>query len=182
MIQLKLHTDIEVFSIPNEPWMDEGICAQVDPDLWFPEKGSRTREAKQVCMGCPVQEKCLKYALERGERFGIWGGYSERERSRMARGLPPDRDRPVNPVVAQLVDPSRSDPNAHGYTRYRRGCRCGTCQAGNAEYQRLYQESVGNPRKRCQTCGDELSGKGRHRYCSKSCKSEAYHGRKGRAA
>ena len=57
----------------------------VDPDLFFPERGASTREAKEVCRGCVVREECLEYALTNGEKFGIWGGMSERERRRIRR-------------------------------------------------------------------------------------------------
>lgn len=66
-------------------WQDRAICAQTDPDAFFPEKGGSTREAKKVCRGCEVRAECLEYALERDERFGIWGGLSERERRRLRR-------------------------------------------------------------------------------------------------
>jgi WhiB family redox-sensing transcriptional regulator len=57
----------------------------VDPDLFFPERGASTREAKEVWRGCVVRENCLEYALANGEKFGIWGGLSERERRRVRR-------------------------------------------------------------------------------------------------
>ncbi|MCL4449452.1 MAG: WhiB family transcriptional regulator [Actinobacteria bacterium] len=57
----------------------------VEPDLFFPERGASTREAKAVCRGCIVRGECLEYALKNGERFGIWGGTSERERRRIRR-------------------------------------------------------------------------------------------------
>ena len=67
-------------------WYRDALCAQVDPDLWFPHKGSNTVPAKLICQTCPVVEECLAYALANSERYGIWGGYSERERRRLARG------------------------------------------------------------------------------------------------
>ena len=72
-------------------WQDRALCAEVDPERWFPEKGGSTREAKKVCNGspgrppCPVRAECLEYALEHDERFGIYGGLSERERRRLKR-------------------------------------------------------------------------------------------------
>ena len=66
-------------------WQDRALCAQTDPEAFFPEKGGSTREAKKVCRGCEVRAECLEYALEHDERFGIWGGLSERERRRMKR-------------------------------------------------------------------------------------------------
>lgn len=64
-------------------WVVDALCAQTDPEEFFPEKGGSTRQAKRVCMSCDVRTECLDYALERGERFGIWGGLSERERRKL---------------------------------------------------------------------------------------------------
>jgi WhiB family transcriptional regulator, redox-sensing transcriptional regulator len=66
-------------------WQDRANCLGVDPDLFFPERGASTREAKEVCRGCVVRAECLEFALQNGERFGIWGGLSERERRRIRR-------------------------------------------------------------------------------------------------
>lgn len=71
---------------PDErSWQDQANCLGVDPDLFFPERGASTREAKEVCRGCIVRLDCLEYALANGEKFGIWGGLSERERRRLRR-------------------------------------------------------------------------------------------------
>ena len=64
-------------------WQERALCAQTDPESFFPEKGGSTREAKKVCTGCDVKGDCLEYALAHDERFGIWGGLSERERRRL---------------------------------------------------------------------------------------------------
>lgn len=72
-----------------EPWMDDGVCAQTDPEAFFPEKGGSTREAKAICGRCAVAAECLDYALDNQERFGIWGGLSERERRKIAAALKP---------------------------------------------------------------------------------------------
>ncbi len=66
-------------------WQEQANCLGVDPDLFFPERGASTREAKSVCRGCEVRADCLEYALAHGEKFGIWGGLSERERRRVRR-------------------------------------------------------------------------------------------------
>lgn len=64
-------------------WQDRALCAQTDPEAFFPEKGGSTREAKKVCHSCEVRSECLEYALANDERFGIWGGLSERERRKL---------------------------------------------------------------------------------------------------
>jgi WhiB family redox-sensing transcriptional regulator len=64
-------------------WQERALCAQTDPEAFFPEKGGSTREAKRVCLTCDVRDECLEYALGHDERFGIWGGLSERERRKL---------------------------------------------------------------------------------------------------
>ena len=71
----------------TDQWQDRALCAQTDPEAFFPEKGGSTREAKKICLGCEVRSECLEYALAHDERFGIWGGLSERERRRLKRGI-----------------------------------------------------------------------------------------------
>ncbi|MEX2532634.1 MAG: WhiB family transcriptional regulator [Nitriliruptoraceae bacterium] len=66
-------------------WVLEAKCLDADPEAFFPEKGGSTREAKRICTACPVRNDCLEHALVNDERFGIWGGLSERERRRMKR-------------------------------------------------------------------------------------------------
>ena len=64
-------------------WQPLGLCSQTDPEVFFPEKGGSTRSAKEVCNSCEVKPQCLKYALDNDERFGIWGGTSERDRRKL---------------------------------------------------------------------------------------------------
>lgn len=92
-------------AVKPQPWMEEARCVETDPDAFFPLTGGSTREAKRVCMGCEVRDKCLAYALENEERFGVWGGYSERERRRLNRGEqfePAIRKQPT-PIPKQCV-------------------------------------------------------------------------------
>ncbi|TFD29421.1 WhiB family transcriptional regulator [Cryobacterium cryoconiti] len=64
-------------------WQSDSLCAQTDPEAFFPEKGGSTRDAKKICSSCEVRTQCLQYALANDERFGIWGGLSERERRKL---------------------------------------------------------------------------------------------------
>jgi len=66
-------------------WQADALCAQTDPEAFFPEKGGSTRDAKKICTTCEVKGECLEYALQNDERFGIWGGLSERERRKLRR-------------------------------------------------------------------------------------------------
>lgn len=64
-------------------WQDKAACKGTDPNLFFPERGAPTRPAKEICKNCIVRGTCLEYALAMGEKIGIWGGTSERERRRI---------------------------------------------------------------------------------------------------
>jgi WhiB family transcriptional regulator, redox-sensing transcriptional regulator len=74
-----------VIGFEQLPWADGAMCLQAEPDTFFPEKGGSTREAKRICQMCTVRAECLEYALVNDERFGIWGGLSERERRKLKR-------------------------------------------------------------------------------------------------
>ena len=88
-VAIALHTPAlqdEAEEVAGElQWQERALCAQTDPEAFFPEKGGSTREAKKICTGCEVKAECLEYALANDERFGIWGGLSERERRRLRR-------------------------------------------------------------------------------------------------
>ncbi len=76
---VKLH----IITTQTTDWRENSLCAQTDPEAFHPEKGGSTREAKKVCMSCEVREECLHWALDNNERYGIWGGLSERERRKL---------------------------------------------------------------------------------------------------
>ena len=81
---MNLHTDLaEFLDIPA--WYKDANCKGSNQDDFFPERGSSTVIAKKICSECKVQKECLEYAVERKERFGIWGGKSERERRAIRR-------------------------------------------------------------------------------------------------
>ena len=71
---------MDLSDIKLNKWKMEGLCRGIDSDIFFPERGASTRLAKAVCRKCEVSEECLEYAVNNGEKFGIWGGLSERER------------------------------------------------------------------------------------------------------
>lgn len=68
-------------------WRDDAPC-QANPDLFYPERGEPAHDAKMICKHrCAASRRlaCLNWALQHGERYGIWGGMSERERRRLGR-------------------------------------------------------------------------------------------------
>lgn len=64
-------------------WRDGARCAETDPEVFFPGKGEPAGAAKLICAGCEVRAGCLAYAVSTGQRYGIWGGMSERDRRRL---------------------------------------------------------------------------------------------------
>ncbi len=66
---------------PGE-WVHDALCAQTDPELFFPTKSDHGLVAKEICVACPVRQPCLDYALDYAD-FGIWGGMSVNERRRL---------------------------------------------------------------------------------------------------
>lgn len=78
----------------SREWEKSALCAQADPDEWFPERGASSKMAKSICERCTVAADCLEAALENEERYGIWGGLSYEERREMLaeRGVEVDQD------------------------------------------------------------------------------------------
>lgn len=66
-------------------WTRVALCSQTDPELFFPLKGD-TRRARAICGRCDVKPECLEWALAHDERYGVWGGTTERQRKRMKHG------------------------------------------------------------------------------------------------
>ena len=74
---------IEALTVEDLGWHDYANCRGADADLFFPERGASTRKAKGICAECQVRVDCLEFAVTKSERFGIWGGLSERERRKI---------------------------------------------------------------------------------------------------
>lgn len=69
------------------PVLPGALCAEVDAEMFFPEKGESPKLAKRVCGMCDVRAECLAWALENDEDYwGIWGGLSAQERRKLKRG------------------------------------------------------------------------------------------------
>ena len=79
----------------GQSWRMRAACRAADPGLFFPELGESAKAAKQICADCPVRAECLAFAVASGERFGVFGGLSERERYGM--GTKPSRPRNQQP-------------------------------------------------------------------------------------
>lgn len=183
----------------REPWQERGVCRQVDiGDMFFPDKGGSTKEAKRICAVCPVAAECLQYALDHDERFGIWGGFSERERRRMKRDIPRDEvvllkackgcGEAFLPQRNRVVYCSRECWRNNDTTMKRRKCvQCGArftgstaccsdeCRASiRRPTIRPLQECPNRYLAECRTCGVEFDATHhRARYCSDECRTKA---------
>lgn len=116
--------------LPAESWRSQALCAQIDSEIFFPDKGGSSLEAKKICSLCPVRLECLQDARDTGELFGIRGGLSVRERNRLNRSVRPEN--PVRSLPPQKL-PERLSHGTRG--GYKAGCRCKPCRAAEAYYQ-----------------------------------------------
>lgn len=96
----------------TEDWRADALCAQIDPELFFPEKGGSTGAAKKICHTCDVREQCLTWALANGIRGGIYGGKSDMER---------------------LKDPAYRGVRENDDTQARRDRACRLAEAGRTD-------------------------------------------------
>lgn len=78
---------MERFFIDEEEhaWVRRAACRGMDPAIFFPLTDEEAEQALAVCRGCSVRQECLEYALAAKERYGVWGGTTERERRRILR-------------------------------------------------------------------------------------------------
>jgi WhiB family redox-sensing transcriptional regulator len=115
-------------------WMADAACRGMDINIFFPPHGSHGNEAKAVCAVCPVAEQCEQYALDAGERSGIWGGYSIDRRQRRIRGHIGLSGRPSG---------GQPKPINHGtlagyLQEKRRGMpHCDDCRTARTEHRRM---------------------------------------------
>ena len=116
-MKLPVATDPE-----DNTWQDYANCLGVDPDLFFPSV-VRPRARPRRCAGAASCAQCLEYALVHSEKFGIWGGMSERERRRIRRQrlarrpAPPRPDRVTTGSRAAGMPRRRDQDNRRGATR-----------------------------------------------------------------
>ncbi len=76
----------KVFTGIPEEWEHDALCTQTDPEIFFPDQGGSTREAKRICGRCPVVDECLDRAMSfDGEVWGVWGATTQRDRRVMRR-------------------------------------------------------------------------------------------------
>ena len=92
----------------REDWQQRALCAQTDPEAFFPEQGGSTAEAKAVCARCPVTAECLEHVLVHDERFGVWAGLSEAERRKPLQAARLERAAATNAAGNDLARAQRA--------------------------------------------------------------------------
>ena len=83
----------------NELDYESALCAQTDPELFFPEKGGTAEPAKRICQSCPIKTECLIEALVHNYEDGIWGGLAPKER----KALKHQKNKAISLGVAEVV-------------------------------------------------------------------------------
>ena len=79
-----IQSSIRSFTRPQDTsWQDKALCAQTDPEIFFPSQGGSTRDAKKICLRCEVSDECKNFALANQEEFGVWGDLNEGERKQL---------------------------------------------------------------------------------------------------
>lgn len=123
-------------------WQDQAACRTAPTRTMFPNEldADGIEAAKAYCHACPAQGQCLTFALDNREDHGIWGGTTEKERSRLRRrrGQKGRQPRPLAPINHG----ARGGYQAH---RRRGEAPCAECTATwntqQAEYRQTYQRS-----------------------------------------
>jgi WhiB family redox-sensing transcriptional regulator len=132
--------------------LPDAACRTADPDLFHPfgtgDLAKRqTRDAKRICGTCPGETACLKWAVDTGQREGIWGGRTAGERKKYGTGPLPAKAPEQQDYIAPVARPSRrkvmtSCPQ-HGSTGIRRRSRNGGtyCQPCNTAKVRAWRKT-----------------------------------------
>lgn len=85
-------SDLPLPWFTNTPaWFLQARCRGVGPEVFYEDDDRITEgnvRAKALCAQCPVIDLCLAHALKQNEKFGVWGGCTERERRRIRRRYP----------------------------------------------------------------------------------------------
>lgn len=163
-------------AVITEPsFWSEGACRHLPADLFHPDRGESTKDAKAVCVACPVRVPCLEWALANHEKFGIWGGTSERERRRIrhriATGLPVPQLDPDHDLGLRLVPPPPpNEPTREEPAVDLAAATIAVEPIAPTNGQRPVDPDTGRPTDVCANCGKRYTPARRtQRFHSKEC-------------
>lgn len=80
-----IENNLKVIKFDPAEWKERAACKGMDVTIFFPRQGEPNHTALKVCESCEVRKECLKFAMDNFERYGVWGGYSERRRRTIRR-------------------------------------------------------------------------------------------------
>jgi len=66
-------------------WQEHAACRGIEAEIFFPISDEEAGPAKAICSACDVERDCLLFSLQNRERYGVWGGVTEKERIEMVR-------------------------------------------------------------------------------------------------
>jgi hypothetical protein len=105
-------------------------CMGMDTELFFPHECDSVgiERARSVCSKCPVAAACLAGAIERREKYGVFGGLTAEERFNMVRRSRRSKGEYVPPSCGTTA----------GYRRHLRlrQTTCTECRSAVAERDR----------------------------------------------
>ena len=132
---------------PVGPWADDAACKGVDPDLFFPEQtgpGGDGAKAKAICATCSQVGPCLEYALVNRERYGVWGGTTERERRAIRKTWIRKQAALAHRPMSTRGVPVAACGTPSGYKRHKRNGEeaCEACKASSRAKQAAYRAST----------------------------------------
>lgn len=108
-------------------WMADAHCRGLDPNLFYPtHRGDANPVAQATCNACPVRDQCRQYAIDNGERHGIWGGTTDKQRRATRR--------------TQRVNRCGTN-NGYQLHQYRHEPACDACKAAHARYRALRRQA-----------------------------------------
>ncbi len=67
-------------NVDDTEWEKKSLCAQVGTELFFSDDKNEVKAAKRICEQCTVVDQCLRRALVKDERHGVWGGTTPADR------------------------------------------------------------------------------------------------------
>lgn len=73
--------------ITDPDWYQAALCAETDPEAFYPEPGVSAHKALQICKNCEVRAECLQDAIVTEDEWGVWGGFSYPKRKKIQKSL-----------------------------------------------------------------------------------------------
>lgn len=77
-------------------WTEESSCAGMDDTFFFGASDPDTRpqytltdikNARRLCVQCPVLRECLRYSLSNRDEYGVFAGSTSNNRERMLKRI-----------------------------------------------------------------------------------------------